>query len=368
MKVEVQEQLILRLRDYINSNETTLVADERRNPVSEYWHPDRHHQELTTLFPKFPLVVAHDSQLTAIGSWVVDRLPMGDVLVVRLHDDELGAFTTTELADPDLFTTEPEALVARLARTRAGGAQPTLPSGIRRVQAESRHGLVWVLLDDAQTLDVAAFLGTELDEELTSYQMTGYALERNHQFTENLNWKSVIDGFLENYHVRFLHKDTLHQYLRSNVHTFDAFGPHVRLVVPKQSIERVLDKPVDEFEPLKYMNVVYQVFPNTVIGWVGDHFETWTSYPRRDTASVSETRFSILAPQGREHDHEFWDRSMKMVLAVIPAEDFEMSRLMQQGYAAMAQPFQVFGRNEGALQHFHHELEAVLGPAPMMAE
>lgn len=368
MKIEVQEQLFDRLRDYINSNETALVPGERRNPVSEYWHPDRHQQELTDLFPKFPLVVAHDSQLAAVGSRVVDRLPARDVLVVRLPNGQLGAYTPNGLDEPEFAGTELESLLALLSASDGTATATNLPTSVRRVQAESRHGLIWVLLDDTQTLDVAAFLGERLDEELASYQMTGYALERNHYFTESLNWKGVIDGFLENYHVRFLHKDTLHQYLRSNVHTFDAFGPHVRLVVPKQSIERVLDKPVHEFDALKYMNVVYQIFPNTVIGWVGDHFETWTSYPDRQTASVSKTRFSILAPHGREDDHEFWDRSMKMVLAVIPAEDFEMSRLMQQGYAAMAQPFQVFGRNEGALQHFHQELEHILGPAPMTVE
>jgi hypothetical protein len=36
---------------------------------------------------------------------------------------------------------------------------------------------------------------------------------------------------------------------------------------------------------------------------------------------------------------------------------------MQLGLPAMAQTHQVFGRNEGALQHFHIELERVLGPA-----
>ncbi|RYE43215.1 MAG: hypothetical protein EOP24_29455 [Hyphomicrobiales bacterium] len=360
MQRDVQEKLILQLKRYIDTSETTMVDSERLNPASEYWDPARWAQERSELFPQHPIVVGHASEIPDAGSHFVDELSGTPILIMRLPSGRLwGLVPDGESRTMSLSSDE----IGELASTRSAEHQ-TAPAGFRTVEVEERHGLIWVLLGAREPIDVAGFLGAELDDELTSFALGDYALERTHFFTaEKLNWKSVIDGFLENYHVRYLHGETLAKFLRSNVHVYDAFGPHARLAVIKTTFDRVKDLPVNEYDPLKHMSIVYQIFPNTIIGWVGDHFETWTSFPDPVSVSRSNTRFTMLTPVSRTWDHKFWDRSMKTVLDVIPTEDFEMSRRMQRGLPAEAQTHQVFGRNEGALQHFHIELEKVLGPA-----
>jgi phenylpropionate dioxygenase-like ring-hydroxylating dioxygenase large terminal subunit len=359
MRRDVQDKLILQLKHFIDTNETTLVDTERLNPTSEYWDPERMDSERSILFRTHPIAVAHASELPGEGQYVVDDLSGVSVLVVSGPQHSLRGFIRQD-SEPGLGLSESE-LVTFAASFSS--ADDYIPAVLVEIPVEARHGIIWAHLDTNATIDVASFLGTELDAELTSFALDAYPLERTHFFHEQLNWKSVIDGFLENYHVRYLHAETLAKFLRSNVHVYDEMGQHARLAVIKTTFDKVKDLPVSEYDPLKHMSVVYQIFPNTIISWVGDHFETWTSIPDRDEPSRSKPRFILMAPADRVDDHAFWDRSMKTVLEVIPTEDFEMSRMMQLGLPAMAQTHQVFGRNEGALQHFHIELERVLGPA-----
>jgi phenylpropionate dioxygenase-like ring-hydroxylating dioxygenase large terminal subunit len=381
MRREVQEELIGRLAGMLENHTTTLVDAERLNPVAEYHDPLRLQAERDVLFRTHPIVVGHAWQLREPRDFIADDLSGVPVLVTRQESGELRAFLNVCRHRGVRVATEPsgnrrsftcpyhgwtygaDGALKGIPFKQAFGAVDRDERGLVRIPVEERHGLIWVMLDPEAELDVAAYLTPELDEELLSYDMAGFALERTHRFEEQLNWKSVIDGFLENYHVRYLHGATLAKYVRSNVHTYDAFGPHARLVVLKNKFDEVKDLPVDRYKPIDYMSNVYFIFPNTGISWVYDHFETWTAFPWGPTPRVSATRLSMIVPPERVDDHAFWDRSMNTILDVIPTEDFEMSRVMQQGLAAGAQTHQVFGRNEGALQHFHAGLERVLGPA-----
>src|SRR6185436_1833980 len=99
---------------------------------------------------------------------------------------------------------------------RADGTLATIPyedgfagldrsaMGLVALPVQERHGLVWVVLTPGATIDVAAHLG-ELDEELASYGLEGYVVERSTLLPAPFNWKLVVDGFLEVYHLRFLH-------------------------------------------------------------------------------------------------------------------------------------------------------------------
>lgn len=371
MRREAQEQLLLRMTEMMDSETTTLVESERLNRVSEYWDPVRLEGEQRQLLRSLPVVVGHSYQVQAPGSVVVSTLPGFPVVIVRTTSGEIRVLIHEQAVDPDnevsaATTVGGVKLVCAAHGTELLVEGELATSGdsecFTEVPAEVRHGIVWAVLTPGKTIDVAAHLG-EIDDEFAGYGLENYVYERDYVFHEDLNWKSVIDGFLENYHVKFLHADSLLKYLRTNVHLFDAFGQHTRLGVLKTSYDKVRHLPLAEIDPLKYLSFVYVVFPNTVISWVGDHFDSWTSFPEPGNPNRSATRFSMWVPESTVENHDFWDRSAQTVLDVIPTEDFLMARLMQEGLVAGAQPYQVFGRNEGALQHFHEQLELVLGPA-----
>jgi phenylpropionate dioxygenase-like ring-hydroxylating dioxygenase large terminal subunit len=361
-----------RMRHLVDSGSTTLVESERHNPVSEYWDPERLRLEQQLLLGRLPVIVGHASRLATGDGIVIDTLSGRPVVACHGGDGSVRAFLRNCMDAVTGLSVSgsnrgPGVRCDEHCRQLDLQGSPTI--GERQgcfleIPVQVRHGLIWVTLAPDAPLDVAAYL-CGLDDEFTSFGLDSYVYEREYAFTENLNWKSVIDGFMENYHVRFLHSESLLKYLRTNVHTYDAFGPHSRLGVLKTTHDKVKDLPVEEIEPLRYLSFVYQIFPNTILSWVGDHFDSWTSWPSLSDPNWSTSRFSMYVPADRVDEHGFWDRSAKTVLDVIPTEDFTMARIMQHGFVAAAQPFQVYGRNEGALQHYHEQLEAVLGPAPL---
>ena len=88
--------------------------------------------------------------------------------------------------------------------------------GLVELPVEERHGLIWVVLAPGQPIDVASHLGA-LDEELASYAIGDYLVERSTILRADLNWKIVVDGFLETYHLRFLHSSTVGPYIKTNL-------------------------------------------------------------------------------------------------------------------------------------------------------
>ena len=74
------------------------------------------------------------------------------------------------------------------------------------------------------------------------------------------------------------------------------------------------------------------------------------------------SRASMLAHVDRLDEKELYDRSWETLVNTIPPEDYVMGESAQRGFAANAQSHVVFGRNEAAVQHFHEQLDEVLGP------
>ena len=97
--------------------------------------------------------------------------------------------------------------------------------GLVPLACEVRHGLVWAMVTPGATIDVAGFLGETLDGELSGWSLDGFVVERSTSLAEDANWKLIIDGFLETYHLRFLHAATVGPHIHSNLSPFQAYGP-----------------------------------------------------------------------------------------------------------------------------------------------
>ena len=232
--------------------------------------------------------------------------------------------------------------------------------GLIELPVEERHGLVWArptaTADDA--VGVTAFLG-DLDTELEAFNMADYYHDRTDVLKESFNWKQIVDGFLETYHLRFLHRNTIGPYIKTNFALFDAFGPHGRMIALRDSFEAMRRLPPEDQRFLPHVAIIYQIFPNTVLVWQGDHFEAWSSHPSGSPSSVA-ARASLLAPPdlvGPEHEAR-WDKNWQILMDTVQSEDFVVARTIHKNSLAGRRDDVVFGRQEAPLQHFHTQLEA----------
>jgi phenylpropionate dioxygenase-like ring-hydroxylating dioxygenase large terminal subunit len=376
----LQTRLASEIFRHMAAGTTDLVPEEMQQPVRLYFDPLHAARERAALFRCLPLVAAHGSELPEPGDFVTCDLAGTPVLIVRQDDRTVGAFTNVCRHRGTPVESEPRgnrrAFVCpfhawsyeRDGRLR-GISYPEGFRGVDRSQyglialaTEERHGFVWVVPAPGAAIDVAAHLGADLDRELSGWTLDRSVCERSARLENATNWKLVMDGFLEDYHLAVLHKKTVGPYFTRNLHRFESFGRHGRLVPVRANISEVRDRPPGEVDLLHRVIIIYVLFPSAVLLWQNDHFEFWTVFP--DARDLGRCRITVrlLAPSADvvESERALWDKNWKILLDTVEQEDWVAARGIQAGLETGGQTHFVFGRNEVALQHFHRQLAAAV--------
>lgn len=382
MQHEARERVMAEIDQYLDSGTTAMAPAVMRSPVAEYVDPHRVAQE-RDLLRSVPVVLGHGSRCAAPRSFFTEDVAGVPVLVVRQDDGSLKALLNVcrhrgakverdECGQRNGFTCpyhawsyELNGSLRHVSYDDSFGDLDRSASALVELPVEERHGLVWVVLTPGASIDVATHLGG-LDAELASYGLDSYVVERDTLLRADVNWKIVVDGFLETYHLKFLHRTTIGPYIRTNLAPFEALGPHGRMVGVRDSYDEVLGKPGNEADCMPHIAVIYQLFPNTVLVWQADHFESWLVFPEGDRPDRCVARVQLLAPHPikGESEQRMWDLNWKILMQTVLEEDFPVGETMQRGFSSGAQDHVTFGRNEPALQHFHRSLAEILGPAP----
>ena len=220
---------------------------------------------------------------------------------------------------------------------------------------------------DPASRSTSVRISAALDEELSSFGLKGYVQERTDVLRQPFNWKLVVDGFLETYHIRFLHRNTIGPYINSNFAMFDPFGVHGRMIGLRTSFTKaVVEAPPHERDFLPHIAIIYLIFPNTVLVWQSDHFEVWSVFPDPEAPSGMVARASLLAPRRATSDEEtrHWDKNWKILMKTVLEEDFVIAKTMQNGFQSGVRSHAVFGRQEATLQHYHQMLEREMAAGP----
>jgi choline monooxygenase len=176
-----------------------------------------------------------------------------------------------------------------------------------------------------------------------------------------MNWKVLVEQFLEGYHIRSTHTNTFFPLQYDDLNVVETFGPNSRITFPYRNIERLRDRPESTWTTDARVTYVYQLFPNVMVATFPDFVllvvidpvdvgrSTVTVYAMV-TTDVAD-RVSINASQGGE------PTGANTLLARGALEDNEMSAGVQRGLHAGANSFVEFGRHESAIGHFHATLD-----------
>lgn len=375
MRQSEQQLLKAEVDRHLAEGTTTMAAGEWLNPISEYTADERLQLEGERLFRRLPLVAAHVSDLPDPGSFVSRTLFGVSLLIVHGSDRVIRALVNVCRHRGATVESQPSGCARRFtcpyhAWTFSNdGTLVGIPNaegfegidrqsfGLVELPSATRHGFVWVGLDPEASLDLDDFLG-ELDPELGSWGLEHSHAVRSTRLEVEANWKLVIDGFLETYHVAFLHSESVAPYIRSNLGVFKEFGRHGRMANVRYRYAGEGQPLDDSF--LYGVGGVYVLFPNTVILWHGTHLERYTITPAPGDPGRSVCDIELLAPTETRADMDKWNRNWDLVLGTITGEDFPMAVSAQAGFAGGYPSHFVFGRNEPFVQHFHRQLLAEL--------
>lgn len=374
------EQITLteRLFDYID-NRTTATADRiYEQPVAEYICPDIAAREEQLFFREHPLCVGLSNLLPQPGTYFTHELSGQPLLLTRAEDGKFRAFLNVcrhrgarvaeSCGQQRSFVCPYHAwnygLDGRLIARPEEQAFSTLPRserGLRELAACESNGLLWVNPKVGKTLDIDTHLGA-LNDELGAYQLAGFHHYDSRVLTQKMNWKLLVDTFLESYHFCVLHKDSICSIFHDNLTTFDSWGDHFRICSPRRTIEQIREVGTQQAELLPHLVAIYILFPNTVVVWQLDHIELWQIFPGADAPDESVVHLSLYTPEPAVSDSakRHWDNNLNLVVHVVENEDFPVGEGAQKGFHTDAQAHIVFGENEPALSFFHRSISNAL--------
>ena len=377
MKPEVESHLLARLFALCDARTTDMVPDEGGASVDRYFDPARLEAERARLFRRLPLLVGHAARVGEPGrffTWEAAGVPL---LIHRGSDGCLRGFvnvcrhrgTRVEPAAegrakafvcPYHGWTYQE--TGRLAHVPSREGFPSLldgpPVGLRPIAVEERLGFVWACVDpDGPS---ASDHLAPLEDELGALELGAQVPYRPESWRRALNWKLALEVFLETYHLRVAHRDSIYPMFFDNRGIVDAFGPHQRLIFPKRNVVELAGVPREPGQLRRHANLLYFLFPNTLVLLEPDFVSLVTVFPDGPDHALLHTVH--LLPPGEpssEKAQRHWDKNVDLLLGAV-REDLALGESIQIGVHTGANQALRFGRFEHGLQRFHAAVDAAL--------
>ncbi|MEQ9643090.1 MAG: SRPBCC family protein [Alphaproteobacteria bacterium] len=363
-----------KLLKFLDTGTTAMADAVYPTPVTDYFCPEHARAEQANLFKRWPLNLGLSCRVPEPGDYFEEDYSGVPILVTRGRDGMLRAFMNVcrhrgsrvakgcgkarAFTCPyHAWTYDLEGKLLPRPHEAAFEGMPRESHGLVPLPIEERFGMIWVGASPDVKIDLEARLGG-LGDDMAAYRLDGYHHYETRVLHRPLNWKLVVDTFLELYHLSSLHPTTVGPILYTDRACFDGFGRNLRMIGARKTIGELREQPESEWDLVRHSAMVYVLFPNTVFIMQGDHLETWHVYPAGDGVEESVMYISLYTPEPTTTDsaRRHWDRNFDLLLATVEQEDFPLAEKVQKGFHAGAQSHLTFGRNEPALQHFHRAL------------
>jgi phenylpropionate dioxygenase-like ring-hydroxylating dioxygenase large terminal subunit len=376
-----QVAYIQRMLDMARAN-TRDTGELSYTQVEEYYDPARFEREKEILFAKYPIVVGFSAQLRKPGDFLTNNDTGRAILVARGRDGVLRAFlnvcrhrtATVELkpcgSNKRAFVCPYHGwsydLTGKLVGITDGawfGEVDRATHGLKQLGVAERCGLVFVVpaaseAGESAALDMEEFLGP-VTADLTSWDMASWEVQSTTPLRPRMNWKLVIDTFLELYHFRYLHGASVAPLFLDNITSYERRGRHSRFAVCKPSLLEVETMPRADWRLRDHAVVLYNLFPNTVLAYTADHCGVFTSYPVTPDESLINVSVLVDPVERAKKPESYWKTNQDLILAAL-AEDFTVGASSQANFRSGANKVQTFGKFEKALGWYHDEIEKAL--------
>jgi len=379
MEHSLQVELARELFEHIDAGSTCLADDVDTNPVVTYTDRDRLDREMQILFRRYPLMMGLGCRIPEPGDYFTDDNCGVPVLIVRDQDGEARAFLNVcrhrgaqvalgcghvkrnFICPYHGWSYDSRGKLVGIPDGRNFEGIDKETHGLVALPAIERFGCIWVRPEPGARFDIDDELNG-LGPELASFEFDGYHHYTTRVLRRRMNWKMLIDTFLESYHFGVLHTETVAPIFLHNVCLFHPFGFHMRETLPRRSIIDMRALPEREWDLVKHTALVYILFPNAVIVMQADHAEVWRVFPVNGKVDecVAFLDFYVPEPAASEKAHEHWRRNLDLTLRTVEEEDFPTGEGIQRGLGSGAQEHVTYGRNEPALQHWQRSVRAAV--------
>lgn len=372
MDQQTQIQLLRRAIDHQRASETDAATGTRRFELETYVDEARLERERKALFERLPIVVGASDQVKQPGDYITHEWSSAPLLICRQPDGTLKAFVNICRHRG-----------ARLVHEKAGHADKPFvcryhawsydaagnlrgvpcakqfgdlvleQNGLLGLQVFERAGLVFVVSKLEQ--QVPPSFGRYV-EELESLGVNTFQIYGGKTVFAKLNWKMMIEANQETYHIPFLHRETAAARFAPQVSLFDTDGPNTRTVLlHRQFSPDALEENPSDWRILRHADLVYFLFPNTVVLLSEHAAHVLSAFPRAVDSSVVQGLTLIPEGKAQQLPRAYYEKYWATIL-----EDIAVSEPIQTSATALPRMSLWLGANESLIAHFHASISAEL--------
>jgi phenylpropionate dioxygenase-like ring-hydroxylating dioxygenase large terminal subunit len=383
-----REARIRRALDHLRNQTTDDYGSIGSFEATDFTDPGIAARERDLVFGRVPSIVAHTSELPEPHDFLTLRMPRNQIIVVRQKDGGVKAFVNLcrhrgalleerEKGRCRLFSCgyhrwsyDTDGTLRTVTRGSTFGEIDRADHGLVELPTQERHGFIWLVDDADADIDVADWLGPDMDGVLAQYGLADLVAFQAEGFEEPVNWKIMQDAFLDGYHIQYAHPNTAAKHVHTNVQAFEDFGRHCRFIAPRKTIDRWIDEDPGDRSLAKHVIETHFLMPNSTLLRQPDHFQLLTFRPHPKDPGRSRMEMRLIVPKVEDSgmDEESWSRlwakNWKILLAVLHQEDFPLLRGSQSGMESASAGPMLLGRNEIANHVFHRELRRLTQESP----
>ena len=345
-------------------DEMMLVA------VDSYRNPQQFDVEIERIFRRSPLMVALSCDIPDTGSFTSLDIADRPIVVIRGNDGVARAFINAcrhrgaPVVDSCFgrgrrFTCPYHAWVydtqGQLTHITGPEAFEGMDvSGLIELPTAERAGAVFAVLTPGATFDIDDWLG-DMAGGLEMLQLDKLFRHDVETSLPSGNWKATADGYVDGYHLGYLHGTTIGTKSITNRNTYDLWGPHLRLGFANKPMVTMRDEPVEAWDLLQAMSLVHYIFPNISISGQPDGglmVSRLFPGPTVDQCRVVQYQY-FRQPLMTDEARDEAERKRALYERVTYEEDFVTVMKIGRRFDALADDVFRFGRNERGNQNLH---------------
>jgi phenylpropionate dioxygenase-like ring-hydroxylating dioxygenase large terminal subunit len=374
------------LREQLQARRPRWADEASTIAVERYFDPAIREAEVAHLFRALPLIAAHSSELGP-GQVLAHDAYGVPMLLSRDTDGRIRAFLNVCRHRGMRLVTAgaPQSRASVVCpyhgwtyrldgqlrhRLHADAFDPCKAgaSDLVALPCEERHGLIWVVPSPDGRIDLDSFLGG-LGPELDFHAVEELQLFRTVEAEYPANWKLIVDAFLEAYHIRVLHKDTIFPFFADGITAAERYGPHISSLVARREAlawaEAEAATPPEALDTAHVRELATPsqvIFPNAITIFHPDYLSLITLYP----AGCETLRWThrMLVPRERNTPDwaPHWEKTFRLIeQGVFQKEDIHCAVAIQQGLKSGANRVLTIGRIEQALSWYHRSVAEAIG-------
>ncbi|MBH1998780.1 MAG: Rieske 2Fe-2S domain-containing protein [Sphingomonadaceae bacterium] len=373
-----------RMLDFVENGTTDCAEDTMQVPSTAYTDTGWFDREMSEIFLKLPLLAALTAEMPNPGDYKAMDLMGKPILITRRNDGSVTAMYNVcshrgMILKPEghgnakrfscpyhAWTFANDGKLIGVAEPQKFGAICKEDHNLTTLPCAEAGGIIWVSLDPNADMDIGKHLGGMLDD-LNAYELDKWHFCGSRRIY-GANWKIAYDGYLEGYHFAAAHPETIHPRTFSNIMSFTAYGPHLRVGYPQVRIKEALGALPREtwgsHENEGY-DFVRTIFPNVSVFFAPEITQVAQLIPG-PTPDKNMTNLLFIRRQGPKDDADAAaiEGMMDWLRDVVDVEDYGVGLQVQKGMESGARPNITFGRNERGNQYFHRYIDYYLNDDP----